>query len=184
MRTDSTHRRAVATVYAEVLLEAAKASDNVFAITGEFSELMQTVRGSIELRNTLVDKTLPEHIKKAIVAEVFEGFAPELLATFNVMVERDEMSLLSRVLEVFVALAEEALNAVIIDVTTVVPLDGDLRQQIIDKYSAELGTGVLLREHIDPALIGGIVLSAHGKSIDASVLSQLENARHVLSKTY
>lgn len=183
MKTNPAQARAKATVYAEVLLEAAKASDKVLAIAEEFEELQATVRGSIELRSALVDNTLTPAAKKAAVAEIFAGFAPELLSTFDVMVERDDLALLPRVHEVYTTLAEEALGAVIIDVTTVIPLDDALRDKIRSKYSAQLGTGVLLREHLDPSLIGGIVLSTHGKRIDASVSSQLENARHTLSKT-
>jgi F-type H+-transporting ATPase subunit delta len=183
MRTNSLHTRATASVYAEVLLEAAKASGKVFDITGEFGSLLSSVRGSIDLRRALTDKTLSDGIKKALITEIFGQFSPELLSVFSVMVEREDLSLLSRVYESFVLLAEEALNKVFIDVTTVVPLDDELRQQIITKYSAELGCGVMLREHLDPGLLGGIVLSTHGKRIDASVSSQLESARHVLSKT-
>ena len=184
MTTDATHIKAKALVYAEVLLEAAKASDKVFAITGEFDELLATVRGSFDLRNALTDPAISPEAKKAIVSEVFDGFAPELLSTFDVMVDRGDLPTLSRAHENYIELAEKALSAVILDVTTVVPLDDNLRQQIISKYSAQFGSGVLLREHIDTSLIGGIVLSTHGKRIDASVSSQLENARHTLSKTY
>jgi F-type H+-transporting ATPase subunit delta len=63
----------------------------------------------------------------------------------------------------------------------VVELDDGLRDGIRKKYSAQFGKGVLLREHTDPSLVGGIVLSAHGRRIDASVASQLESARVVLS---
>lgn len=184
MKTSATQIRAKAAVYAQTLLDAAKASDRVLTIAGEFDDLRTTVRGSIELRKTLTDRTLPEDTKRAIVAELFVGFSPELLAVFNVMVEREDLAVLPRVNEVYRGLAEEALGATIIDVTTVVELDDALRDQIVSKYSAELGTGILLREHTDPSLIGGIVLSTHGKRIDASVLSQLESARHVLSKAY
>ena len=183
MRTSLIQTRAMATVYAEVLLEATKASGNVFEVASEFDELVAAVRGSIELRRALTDKAIPAQAKKGLVDEIFEGFAPELLATFNVMVDREELSMLPRVRETYVTMAEDALNAVFIDVTTVVPLDEDLRQQIITKYSVQLGRGVLLREHIDSSLIGGIVLTTHGKRIDASVSSQLESARHVLSKS-
>ncbi|MDR2035865.1 MAG: ATP synthase F1 subunit delta [Coriobacteriales bacterium] len=182
MRTNSIQLRAKALVYAEVLLEACKVSDNVFAVAGEFDDLVKAVRGSLELRKALKDKTIPLEAKKALVTELFTGYAPELLATFNVMVEREDLGVLSRARETFNTLAEEALNAIFIEVTTAVSLDDELRQQIISKYSAQLGCGVLLREYVDPDLIGGIVLMAHGKRIDASVTSQLESARHVLSK--
>lgn len=184
MTTDATQIRAKAQVYAEVLLAGAQAADRVFAVAGEFDELLAVVRGSIELRSALTDKAVPAESKKAIVAGVFAGFAPELISVFSVMVEREDLAALTRAHDRYAVLAEEALGAVIIDVTTVVPLDDTLRAQIVNKYSAQLGTGVLLREHTDSSLIGGIILSTHGKRIDASVLSQLESARHVLSKTY
>ena len=49
-----------------------------------------------------------------------------------------------------------------------------------EEAEADLGTNVVLREHIDKSLLGGILMSANGKRIDASVLSQLESARNVL----
>jgi len=183
MRTSLINIRAKAQVYAEVLLEATKASDNVFAVAGELDQLVAAVRGSLELRKALIDKAIPAQAKQGLVAEIFEGFAPELLATFDVMVDREDLSLLPRVREMYGYMAEDALDAAFVDVTTVVPLDEALRQQIITKYSAQLGRGVLLREFVDSSLIGGIVLSTHGKRIDASVSSQLESARHVLSRT-
>jgi len=170
-------------VYAEVLLGASRVANNIFAVAGQIDELVAAVRGSLELRKALIDKAIPTQAKKGLVAELFADFAPELRAVFDVMVEREDLSLLPRVRETFVTMAEDALKAVFIDVTTVVPLDDDLRQQIITKYSAQLGRTVMLREYVDPSLVGGIVMTTHGKRIDASVSSQLESARHVLSKT-
>ena len=72
------------------------------------------------------------------------------------------------------------LNIAVVDVTTVVPLDDNLREIITKKAEADLGTNVVLREHIDQSLLGGITMSANGKRIDASVVSQLESARNVL----
>ena len=75
---------------------------------------------------------------------------------------------------------ERKLNVTVVDVTTVVELDDHLREVITKKAEADLGTNVVLREHIDKSLLGGILMSANGKRIDASVLSQLESARNVL----
>ena len=46
---------------------------------------------------------------------------------------------------------------------------------------ADLGHEVILREKVDPSIIGGIIISTHGHRIDASIASQLETARTVLS---
>jgi F-type H+-transporting ATPase subunit delta len=182
MTTSASVAKAKADVYAQVLLDATLATNSVFAVTGQFDQLVATVRGNIELRNTLTDPAVPVEVRREIANQVFVGFDVALLSTFGVMIERDDLAVLSRTNAVYTKLAEQALNAVIIDVTTVVPLDDSLRNKIVEKYSAQLSTGVLLREHIDATLVGGIVLTTHGKRIDASVISQLESARLTLSK--
>lgn len=69
---------------------------------------------------------------------------------------------------------ERKLNVNVVDVTTVVELDDHLREVIKNKAEADLGTNVVLREHLDASLLGGILMSVGGKRIDASVVSQLE----------
>ena len=72
------------------------------------------------------------------------------------------------------------LNLCVVDVTTVVPLDDHLREVITKKAETELGMKVVLNEHVDKSLLGGIIMSANGRRIDASMRFQLDNARTVL----
>ena len=66
------------------------------------------------------------------------------------------------------------------DVTTAVPLDDHLRDVISKKLSADLGHGVRLNESVDASILGGFIISTHGKRMDASVKTQLNHARQVL----
>jgi F-type H+-transporting ATPase subunit delta len=181
MPIDRTILKKETEVYAEVLLEAAKGSDTVFKVSGELGDVVAAIRGSIDLRTTLSDALLDMQVRKNIIDEVFAGFDAALIAMLGVMVERNDLGLLPRVYEDYIYRAEDALGAAFIDVTTVVALDDALRSKIIEKYSAQLGRGVLLREHVDPSSLGGIVVSTHGRRIDASIVSQLEAAHTVLS---
>lgn len=173
-------KREVAT-YAEVLLEATKTAGNTLEVAGQLKDAQQAIIAHPNLREALGDDNLSGEARAGIVAEVFKGFDPALAGVLGVMADRRDVGLLPRVVEEFEALAEEALNVVIIDVTTVVPLDDALREAITSKYAAQFGKDVMLREHIDPSIIGGIVLGAHGKRIDASVQTQLERTRVALS---
>ena len=83
----------------------------------------------------------------------------------------------------FVEQLERKLNVAIVDVTTVVPLDDHLREVIINKVEADLGSKIVLRERLDKSLLGGILITAGGKRIDASVASKLEVARTALKQT-
>ena len=68
------------------------------------------------------------------------------------------------------------------DVTTVVPLDDELRKLIKEKTEADLGCKAVLNESIDKTILGGIIMSVNGMRIDASVISQLNKARHTLKE--
>jgi F-type H+-transporting ATPase subunit delta len=169
-------------VYAQVLLEAAQGTGTVFEVAGQLEQANESICGNIDLRTALFDRAIPADARIGVIDEVFDGFDPALLATLGVMVKRDDLGLLGKVADTYTGIAEKALDAVFIDVTTVVALDDGLRDSIKKKYAAQFGCDVLLREHIDPAIMGGIVLSAQGVSIDASVASQLEGTRRVLAQ--
>ena len=68
-----------------------------------------------------------------------------------------------------------------VDVISAVSLDEHLREVIKNKLSRDLGSDILLREHVDKSILGGIIMSAHGKRLDASMATQLEHARVALS---
>ncbi|MDR2109218.1 MAG: ATP synthase F1 subunit delta [Coriobacteriales bacterium] len=182
MPTDRTQTRKASEVYAEVLLQAAQGPDAILALSEQLGQALGTIVGSIELRAALSDASLPAEARQQIAAEVFAGFDAALLAWLGVLIERGDLGLLPRINEAYLYAAEEALGAVIIDVTTVVPLDDQLRQQLKQKYAAQLGGEVILREHIDDSIVGGIVMSTHGRRIDASIVSQLQNARATLTQ--
>lgn len=169
------------TTYAEVLLQAAKAQGNVLEVAGQLKDVQSTIAGHPGLREALNDDSIAAEARATVLAEVFKGFDANLVKVLEVMVDRQDLGLLHRVVAEFEALAEEALAVVIIDVTTVVELDDALREAIKSKYSSQFGKEVMLREHIDPSILGGIILGAHGKRIDASVSTQLERTRVALS---
>jgi F-type H+-transporting ATPase subunit delta len=181
MSTDRVSIRATSAVYADVLLAATRDGARALDVSGELEQVLAIIRGNVELRDTLTDRVLPQQTRADIAREVFAGLDEAVVGMLGVMVERDDIGLLDRVSEAYTGLVERELDALILDVTTVVELDDDLRASIKKKYSAQCGRDVLLREHIDPSLVGGVVLSAHGRRIDASVVSQLANARAVLS---
>ncbi|MCL1797512.1 MAG: ATP synthase F1 subunit delta [Eggerthellaceae bacterium] len=183
MPTDRTIARKESAVYAQVLLEAAQNTGSVFEVASQLEQISKAIYANIDLRTALFDRTIPSDARMGVVNEIFGNFDPALLATLGVMIKRDDLSLLGKVTNAFAEIAEAALNAVFIDVTTVVPLDEGLRSSIKTKYADQFGCEVLLREHIDPSIMGGIVLNSRGVSIDASVASQLENARVTLAQT-
>jgi len=181
MPTDRNLIKKEVSTYASALLAAASSDEEIFSVGGELEEVVRVVIGNPTLRKTLDDGTIDASTRAQIVSSVFEGIRPSLIAVLEVMAERGDTALLLRVSEAYNALAEEQLRATFVTVVTAIELDDELRTSIKKKLSGDFGTDILLREKVDESILGGIILSAHGKRIDASVTSQLENARVVLS---
>jgi F-type H+-transporting ATPase subunit delta len=167
--------------YARVLFDAAEADGVVDDVYTQIDASLRLVRSHAPLRDAMADDSVPGARRAAVAREVFAGLQPSLVSTIAVMVERDDFALLPNLVEAFDEVAEERRGVVAVDVTTAVELSDALRESISAKLAADLGKGVVLRETVDPSIIGGIVISTHGHRIDASLASQLENARVVLS---
>ena len=129
----------------------------------------------MDLSDALEDSSYTPEQRGQLVRNLFASSNPVLVDVLAVMAEREDFALLSRVWASYGEQLERKLNVTVVD-----ELDDHLREVITKKAEADLGTNVVLREHIDKSLLGGILMSANGKRIDASVLSQLESARNVL----
>ena len=169
--------------YASVLLDAALAAggqDAVLEVRDQAERIIRIMRSNMDLSSSLQDSSYTPEQRNSLARNVFAQVHPVLIDVLAVMAERGDFALLSRVWESYGEQVERKLNVTVVDVTTVVPLDDHLREVITKKSEADLGTKVVLRESIDKSLIGGILMSANGKRIDASMTSQLEAARNVL----
>lgn len=169
--------------YAQVLLDQAREQGNVLEVSEQLAQIRNVILTHPGLRDALRDGSMDPQVRENILSEIFAGFDPAVLKVIAVMADRRDIGLYHRFVDQFDELAEEALGTVFIDVTTVVELDDALRETIKKKFAAQFGKDVALREHIDPSILGGIVLSAHGNRIDASVATQLDTVREALSTT-
>ena len=172
--------------YASVLLDGALAAggqDAVLEVRDQAERIIRIMRSNMDLSSSLQDSSYTPEQRNSLARNVFAQANPVLVDVLAIMAERGDFALLSRVWESYGEQVERKLNVTVVDVTTVVPLDDHLREVITKKSEADLGTKVVLRESIDKSLIGGILMSANGKRIDASMTSQLEAARNVLKQT-
>lgn len=169
--------------YASVLLDGvyeAGGKDAALEVRDQIGRIVSIVRSNMELSGALKSSSYTPEQRNGLARGVFAQCHPVLIDVLAVMAERGDFALLSRVWASYGEHLERKLNVCVVDVTTVVELDDRLRGIITEKLQADLNTKVVLREHIDPSLLGGILMSTKGKRIDASVRSQLENARGVL----
>ncbi|MBP5313329.1 MAG: F0F1 ATP synthase subunit delta [Eggerthellaceae bacterium] len=172
--------------YASVLFYSVFESggrDAVLRVRDEIEQVVRIIRGNATLIEALCSLAYSPEQRNTMARETFTECVSEFRDMLALMAERREMDLLAQVEPVFVDVLQEKLHVTVVDVVTVVALDNHLRDIIIKKAASELGTEIVLRERIDKSILGGILMSANGKRIDASVFTQIENARTLLKKS-
>lgn len=184
MPTSRSLAKQVVGTYASVLFEAAAASDAVDTVSTQLDAVLRLVRSHAPLRDAMADDATSDEAKAGTIRTVLAGLQPELVEAMAILAERGDFNLLPSIIDAYADVAEEKRGIVAVDVTTAIELSDGLRESIKKKLVADMGKDVALRETVDPSIIGGIVISAHGQRIDASIASQLENARKVLSTAH
>ncbi|WP_144744754.1 F0F1 ATP synthase subunit delta [Enorma burkinafasonensis] len=116
--------------------------------------------------------------------EVLASASPELLAVLTELVQRDQLDILPAIADAYRTMTEEDDEVVGVTVTTAVPLDDALRASLTERCERELGRKVFLIEHVDPSIIGGIVLEARGQRRDISVKTRLRAMRDNLASIH
>lgn len=172
--------------YARAMFDAAYEAggqDAVLEVRSQMEEIILLMHSDMDLSMALSDVTYSPKQRFDLANAVFADCNEAFRSVVSVMAERGDAELLPRVFKAFGDELDEKLNMCVVDVTTVVALDDNLRHIIIEKAEAELGKKAVLRERIDESILGGIIMSVNGKRIDASVISQLNKARHVLKET-
>ena len=111
-------------------------------------------------------------------------FSPEVLSVLARMESESDSTLITQVYEDLKAMLDSEDETVTVDVTTAVPMNAELRRKVRDKCAADFNAPIFLVEHVEPKVLGGIILEAKGRRRDASIRAQLVNIRKKLSSSF
>ncbi|MFH1662856.1 MAG: ATP synthase F1 subunit delta [Chloroflexota bacterium] len=90
------------------------------------------------------------------------------------LISKGRVSMLPDIADEYRHLVDEHNGIERADVTTAIPIDDKDRQNLSEKLSDITGKKVIIEsEHVDPDLIGGIIVKVAGKLIDGSTRGRL-----------
>ncbi len=133
-----------------------------------------------ELRELLRNPQLDPRARAAALEDVLAG-GDELLRNFLlVLVDKGRIGQLEVIADEFerlVAASEGLLSA---ELTTAIELSDDDERRLLQQIETASGRKVEATRHVDPGLIGGIVLQVGSHRLDASVRGRLDRLRRAL----
>jgi F-type H+-transporting ATPase subunit delta len=91
----------------------------------------------------------------------------EIIETIALMDNANEDYLIDQVYREFKERLDNGDLTISVDVTTAVPMGDELRAKVIEKCEQDFDRPVYLVEHVEPKIIGGIIIEARGHRRDA-----------------
>jgi F-type H+-transporting ATPase subunit delta len=168
-------RGAAARRYAQAVFDIARQSNSLDKWLADLRVLNATF-GSHEVVTSLEDPNLKEEDQRRIVAGAMKPGAVSDLALnlLYILIERQRLGLLPRIVEVFQELYNRERGIVVADVISAVPLDPAHQKRVADQLSRITGGKTIqLQVHEDPRILGGLVARIGDQLIDASIATRL-----------
>jgi len=166
----------LATRYAKSLIDLAIERDQLEKIFADMQWLQQVIKSSRDFFNLLKSPIIKPNKKQQVVEAILKGNVSEVTALFvRLLIAKGRESNLPEIITAFIDQYKEYKNIYTVNLTTATPLNDDLKNAIIDQIrkTSEM-QNIELESTVNEDLIGGFVLQAGDKLIDASVAYDLK----------
>ena len=135
-----------------------------------------------EVKEVLDSPIIIPSKKTKIFQSILEKSVEKITLTLiNLLIKNGRESFLPAVARVFWDETLKYKGITETYLTTAVPVNDKIRNQIIELISSEFKTKVELKENIDKELIGGFILRVNDNYIDGSVRNKLRKIKKELS---
>ncbi len=167
----------IAEVYARALFEVARDNDVLDRVRDELGEFADALDESRDLQVFFFSPYFSSEEKKEAVQRVVEGADERFVNFLELLAERHRLPVLFRIRRDFEELWAEEKELLPVSVTSAVDLDESLVEDIGERIQEQTGREVELSSHVDPDVLGGLVVRVGNMVLDASVRNRLEQMR-------
>jgi F-type H+-transporting ATPase subunit delta len=172
----------VAEVYSESLFEIASEAGILTDIAREITEIGVVLSGYPQLTKLLTVPTLTAEEKCSVIKNVFGGRISETAEHFLCLLAvKKRINFYDKIAIEFRKRYNKAQGELDITVTSPVPLTDEQIAALTEKMSQKYGRRIKAHQHIDPDLLGGVIIEADGRTFDGSVKGKLANIRQIIT---
>jgi F-type H+-transporting ATPase subunit delta len=168
--------------YASALFELASEAGTVTAVESDLDNLAAALAESAELRSLIKN---PE-VSRSQIARVMAGLGKHLALTgltqnfLGVLAENRRVAELPAVIRAFHTIAAAQRGEVTAEVASAHALTDEQIASLEARLRAREGRTVKLQTRVDPALLGGLVVTVGSKRIDGSIRTRLNSLEQAM----
>lgn len=175
--------------YAKATLNLAKDKSVAKEVNDDMLLIDQTIAENSELLDMLKNPIIKASVKKTVLTQIFgEKINATTMSVINLLIKNRRLQLLPLVAKEFTEIYDDFRNVDYAYVTSAVPLTKDLEERVLSKIKEFSSNTIILKNIIDPSIIGGFILRFGDLQYDSSISSQLKRlltnfeSKHYISK--
>ena len=173
----------IARPYAEALFSVAQG-------TGESLEGWRTAVDELanlmshpQVADVVADPNLDHAQVFGLLTGMMKGTVPAAGINFlKLLIEKHRMPAVFRVRRTFDELWQHENKLLPVEITSAIELDKKTVKQIGDRIGEETGQKIELSEHVDPDILGGLIVRVGNSIIDSSIRARLHSLRKQVAK--
>lgn len=163
----------IAHVYAEALFDVAVESNSVDAVEQEMQAFSAAFVADVQLRRFLETPTMPAEKKREVLTAALSGMSKPSLNMLLVAIEHGRIGLVAQIVSAYHQISIAKSGVAEVEVQSARTLQSDEQEHLKTMLQVKLKRKIVLKEHVSPELLGGLILTHGGRSWDSSIRTRL-----------
>lgn len=167
--------------YAQAIFEVALDNNKVEQYIDELKEIQQLIVTNKEVNQIINHPQISTSRKEEIFKSIFQGKVDkEILSFLLVLLEKKRITELNAIIIQIDKIRLENDNKIIAIVKTVVPLKDNEKTALIGKLNAKYKKSIILQEHIDESILGGVYVRIGDDVIDGTIKNKIQEIKKLM----
>jgi F-type H+-transporting ATPase subunit delta len=167
----------LARVYARSLFEVAREQGRLDELREQLAQFADALNDNRDLAVFFFSPYFSTKEKQEGLGRLLEGAEEILLNFLGLLIEKHRMPVIFRIRQQYQRLWEEENRTLPVEVTSAIELDQETTESLGRTIGERAGRKVKLAAHVDPDILGGIVIRVGNSILDASIRNRLEQLR-------
>jgi F-type H+-transporting ATPase subunit delta len=167
----------LAEVYARSLFEVARDQGKLDQLREQLGQFADALDQNRELAVFFFSPYFSTKEKQEGLERLLDGADETFLNFLKLLIENHRMPVIFRTRQQYERLWERENELLAVEITSAIALDEETTQSLGKSIGERAGRKVKLAAHVDPDILGGIVLRVGNSILDASIRNRLEQLR-------
>jgi F-type H+-transporting ATPase subunit delta len=169
--------------YALALYRVAEEKGKVDQFLEELKMIVGLISQDEDLKTLIEHPSISTSNKKKFLENIFKGKIEEdVLSFMKLLLEKGRILEVGSMLKQMEAIYLEKHNTSIAEVKTVIPMLEEEKADLVNNLQKKFKRTIILKEELDPGILGGIFVKIENEVIDGTVKSKIEEMKKIMLK--